>query len=89
MVLVLLLIALNVHVYMHTHKNIDSLERRAGLNPDLLVEAHGGFSTAHCIDCGQEYTEDFVKGQERWHSHCLTMYMPRSHRGLYMQNSIV
>lgn len=61
----LLLIALNVHVCMHTNQqtqNIDSLERRAGLNPDVLVEAHGGFSTAHCIDCGHEYTEDFVKG---------------------------
>lgn len=51
---------------MHT-QNIDSLERRAGLNPDLLVEAHGGFSSAHCIDCGREYTEEFIKGQPLAH----------------------
>ncbi|CAI8011935.1 NAD-dependent protein deacetylase sirtuin-2 [Geodia barretti] len=42
-------------------QNIDGLERRAGLNPDLLVESHGGFSTAHCIDCGHQYSEQFVK----------------------------
>lgn len=59
-------------MHAHTSQNIDSLERRAGLNPDLLVEAHGGFSTAHCIDCGHEYTEDFVKGQD--HSRSLSMY---------------
>lgn len=42
-------------------QNIDCLERRAGMDPDLLVEAHGGFSDAHCIDCGHEYPEEFVK----------------------------
>ena len=54
------------HMHTHTHtQNIDSLERRAGLNPDLLVEAHGGFSSAHCVDCGHGYSQEFVKGIAR------------------------
>ncbi|TPX32368.1 hypothetical protein SmJEL517_g04519 [Synchytrium microbalum] len=29
-------------------QNIDTLERVAGVNPELLVEAHGSFGSAHC-----------------------------------------
>ncbi|KAI8592859.1 DHS-like NAD/FAD-binding domain-containing protein [Geranomyces variabilis] len=32
-------------------QNIDTLERRAGIHPDRLVEAHGSFAAAKC--CGQ------------------------------------
>lgn len=32
-------------------QNIDGLERAAGVPEDLLVEAHGSFCTASCIDC--------------------------------------
>lgn len=37
-------------------QNIDGLERKAGLNEDLLVEAHGSFSTAKCTNraCGKD-----------------------------------
>ncbi|KAL5463520.1 hypothetical protein EMCRGX_G032420 [Ephydatia muelleri] len=42
-------------------QNIDTLERRAGINEDLLVEAHGAFHNAHCIDCGKEYSHEFVR----------------------------
>ncbi|KAF9916247.1 NAD-dependent protein deacetylase sirtuin-2 [Lobosporangium transversale] len=37
-------------------QNIDSLERLAGLDEDLLVEAHGSFATAKCVQC--EVTTD-------------------------------
>ncbi|KAF8928074.1 NAD-dependent protein deacetylase sirtuin-2, partial [Dissophora ornata] len=37
-------------------QNIDSLERLAGLDEDLLVEAHGSFATSKCVQC--EMTSD-------------------------------
>ncbi len=43
-------------------QNIDSLERVAGLPADKLVEAHGTFFTAHCLDCRKEYDLEFIKG---------------------------
>jgi hypothetical protein len=42
-------------------QNIDGLEAFAGVTADKIVQAHGGFSTAHCIACGKEHTTDFVK----------------------------
>ncbi|NXY12072.1 SIR2 deacetylase, partial [Pteruthius melanotis] len=38
-------------------QNIDTLERVAGLDPELLVEAHGTFFTSHCLrpSCRQCY----------------------------------
>ncbi|XP_057243315.1 NAD-dependent protein deacetylase sirtuin-2 isoform X2 [Malurus melanocephalus] len=38
-------------------QNIDTLERVAGLDPELLVEAHGTFFTSHCLrpSCHQCY----------------------------------
>jgi len=32
-------------------QNIDTLERVAGIDGDLLVEAHGSFGSAHCTSC--------------------------------------
>ncbi|KAL7709906.1 silent information regulator 2 [Lotmaria passim] len=32
-------------------QNIDGLEEAAGVSPALLVEAHGSFAAASCIDC--------------------------------------
>uniref|UniRef100_A0A8D2M3F8 NAD-dependent protein deacetylase n=1 Tax=Zonotrichia albicollis TaxID=44394 RepID=A0A8D2M3F8_ZONAL len=39
-------------------QNIDTLERVAGLDPELLVEAHGTFFTSHCLraSCRQSYS---------------------------------
>ncbi|CAG9789075.1 unnamed protein product [Diatraea saccharalis] len=45
----------------HYTQNIDTLERRADLPDDKIVEAHGTFFTSHCLDCRKEYTLDFVK----------------------------
>lgn len=42
-------------------QNIDTLERMAGVSPDLLVEAHGSFGSAHCVKCKKEYSAEFVK----------------------------
>eukprot|EP01065_Artemidia_motanka_P048161 TRINITY_DN770_c2_g1_i1.p1 TRINITY_DN770_c2_g1~~TRINITY_DN770_c2_g1_i1.p1 ORF type:complete len:540 (+),score=164.46 TRINITY_DN770_c2_g1_i1:208-1827(+) len=44
-------------------QNIDNLERIAGLPPESLVEAHGSFSSAACIDCGAQHRPLSVKEQ--------------------------
>ncbi|KAM9816923.1 NAD-dependent protein deacetylase sirtuin-3, mitochondrial [Neosynchiropus ocellatus] len=36
-------------------QNIDGLERLAGIPPEMLVEAHGSFSTATCTVCRRKY----------------------------------
>lgn len=35
-------------------QNIDTLERIAGVKSELVVEAHGAFSSAHCVSCKAE-----------------------------------
>ncbi|KAI8323988.1 Sirt2 histone deacetylase [Martensiomyces pterosporus] len=49
----------------HYTQNIDCLERVAGIDHELIVEAHGSFHTAHCIGrkCRKEHSSDWVKGQ--------------------------
>ena len=42
-------------------QNIDTLERLTGLPGDKIVEAHGSFAAAHCIDCGRVHTQAHVK----------------------------
>lgn len=42
-------------------QNIDSLERLAGLSEDLLVEAHGSFTTSKCVQCEMTSDATWVK----------------------------
>lgn len=46
-------------------QNIDTLERKAGIRPELLVEAHGSFATACCVNrrCRTAKTSDWFKDQ--------------------------
>eukprot|EP01100_Stratorugosa_tubuloviscum_P012374 TRINITY_DN5858_c0_g1_i1.p1 TRINITY_DN5858_c0_g1~~TRINITY_DN5858_c0_g1_i1.p1 ORF type:complete len:437 (+),score=219.18 TRINITY_DN5858_c0_g1_i1:210-1520(+) len=44
-------------------QNIDNLENEAGVPKDLVVEAHGTLSSAHCISCRKEYSIDKLKQQ--------------------------
>lgn len=37
-------------------QNIDGLERLSGISPELLVEAHGSFADAHCVECHQQHS---------------------------------
>ncbi|KZS92897.1 Sir2 family histone deacetylase Hst2 [Sistotremastrum niveocremeum HHB9708] len=48
---------------LHTHftQNIDTLERRAGVPDEDIIEAHGSFATQRCIDCGEPYDGDEIK----------------------------
>ncbi|KAL1461947.1 hypothetical protein WDU94_013809 [Cyamophila willieti] len=45
----------------HFTQNIDNLERIAGLHDGVLVEAHGSFHTSHCLECKQEYSQEWMK----------------------------
>ncbi|KAJ2890031.1 NAD-dependent protein deacetylase sirtuin-2 [Coemansia aciculifera] len=47
----------------HYTQNIDCLERAAGIDPELIVEAHGSFHAAHCIGrkCRKEYPQEWIK----------------------------
>lgn len=42
-------------------QNIDTLERAAGVDPALLIEAHGSFAGQHCIDCGAAYPDHAMR----------------------------
>ncbi|PVU97312.1 hypothetical protein BB561_000622 [Smittium simulii] len=44
-------------------QNIDTLERIAGLDSKYIIEAHGSFYKAHCINkkCNSEYSQEWVK----------------------------
>ncbi|BGP16084.1 Sir2 histone deacetylase Hst2 [Rhodosporidiobolus nylandii] len=42
-------------------QNIDTLERIAGIEDDLIVEAHGSFASAECLNCRKGYTAEEIK----------------------------
>lgn len=39
-------------------QNIDTLESRAGVSPEKIIEAHGSFASQRCIDCKTQYPQD-------------------------------
>lgn len=55
-------------------QNIDTLERRAGVPGNKIIEAHGSFATQRCIDCKSEYDD------ERMKRHVLEKKIPRCDR---------
>nr|CCD12889.1 unnamed protein product [Trypanosoma congolense IL3000] len=46
-------------------QNIDGLERACGVPEDLLVEAHGSFSSASCVECRSKYDVSVAKAESR------------------------
>lgn len=44
-------------------QNIDGLEVLAGVSPEKMVECHGHFRTAACIDCKTPYDGDLCKSK--------------------------
>ncbi|KAH3678248.1 hypothetical protein WICPIJ_008883 [Wickerhamomyces pijperi] len=42
-------------------QNIDTLERIAGVDDDLIIEAHGSFEGNHCIECHEEFDQENYK----------------------------
>ncbi len=56
--------SLTLHCYAMAVQNIDGLERIAGVPPEKLVEAHGSFFSAHCVnpDCKKQHDHDEIRG---------------------------
>ncbi|AAZ12234.1 Silent information regulator 2 related protein 1 [Trypanosoma equiperdum] len=46
-------------------QNIDGLERACGIPESLLVEAHGSFSSASCVDCHAKYDINMARAETR------------------------
>lgn len=42
-------------------QNIDTLERRAGLPGDKIIEAHGSFASNACIDCKEAFGDEDMR----------------------------
>ena len=42
-------------------QNIDTLERRAGVPDNKVIEAHGSFATQRCINCKCSYDDKKMK----------------------------
>lgn len=42
-------------------QNIDSLEKKAGIKPEMIVQAHGTLETGRCIDCQVEVHSFFKR----------------------------
>jgi NAD-dependent histone deacetylase SIR2 len=42
-------------------QNIDTLERRAGVPAEKIIEAHGSFATQRCIECRKPYDGEKMK----------------------------
>lgn len=48
-------------LYMCFTQNIDTLERRAGVPSNKIIEAHGSFATQRCIDCHDPYPDEAIR----------------------------
>ncbi len=49
-------------------QNIDNLERHAGILPEMLIQCHGSFATASCVECkfkvkGEDIQTDLKAGR--------------------------
>ncbi|CEP17921.1 hypothetical protein [Parasitella parasitica] len=42
-------------------QNIDTLERMTGLDQDYIIEAHGSFATASCVECDTKADSEMVR----------------------------
>jgi len=42
-------------------QNIDTLERRAGIPAEVIVEAHGSFASQSCIECHAKFPDELMK----------------------------
>ena len=42
-------------------QNVDGLESLAGVPDDRVVQCHGGFRSAHCIDCDKSHSMQLVR----------------------------
>jgi NAD+-dependent protein deacetylase SIR2 len=55
------LLASNSLLHTCFTQNIDTLERRAGVPENKIIEAHGSFATQRCIECRRPYDDGKMK----------------------------
>ena len=51
-------------------QNIDGLEVLAGLPEDRVVQCHGGFGSAHCINCNKAHSMQVIRDCCKSNAHC-------------------
>jgi NAD+-dependent protein deacetylase sirtuin 2 len=51
-------------------QNIDGLEKLAGLPEDRVVQCHGGFNTAHCIECNKQHDMQLIRDCCKMNADC-------------------
>ncbi len=52
-------------LFLSFTQNIDGLEVEAGVDTKYMIEAHGHYRTAHCLDCNKEHPiKEFLKHVE-------------------------
>ena len=66
-------------------QNIDGLERRAGLEPPILVEGHGTCFQSACIQCGKGFSSQVSQNAVNHHhvpvcGECGGLIKPKSMR---------
>ena len=71
----------HAHAYTHAHTHTDTPTHTAGINPSLIVEAHGAFADAHCINCRWKYSRAHAhtRTHARTHTHTLARARARTH----------
>lgn len=59
------LLAVKGKLRRHYTQNIDNLERLAGIPEEKIIEAHGSFFTAHCLNrfCKQQYSHVDIRDE--------------------------
>ncbi|KAI9761377.1 MAG: hypothetical protein M4579_001027 [Chaenotheca gracillima] len=68
-------------------QNIDNLEAKAGILPDKLVQCHGSFATATCVECkfqvrGEVIYKDLKAGQVARCRRCLSTLLQSKPMGV-------
>jgi len=73
-------------------QNIDNLECHAGILPEKLIQCHGSFATATCVECkykvkGEEIHKDLKTGRVARCERCIRQLQQGKARGMKRKRS--
>ena len=73
-------------------QNIDNLEGYAGILPEKLIQCHGSFATATCLECkfkvkGEEIYKDLKAGKVALCARCIRRLQPNRPVGMKRKRS--
>ena len=74
-------------------QNIDNLEHHAGIFPERLIQCHGSFATATCVECkyrvaGQEIYKDLKAGRVARCDRCIRVSRQLNSAGVKRKRSM-